>query len=191
MSTPKRRVSYVLSPSSVPVPRLALPPLGISRLGRTGPLLIPLDTAASPSQVVPGTQHRLGVSALALDDTTMLEGRDAPEGILYSGGRDGLVVGWDLGVGMRPKRTDVSPEHEEQWRIRSGRHWEMMTGWSDDAIDEEDGDEDRIASDGDVLGDVTAFAKRRKPSKASDHTWEIDSDSPAQVGVCTLCFMPI
>ncbi|KAF9007255.1 hypothetical protein BDZ89DRAFT_1120106 [Hymenopellis radicata] len=56
----------------------------------------------------------------------------------------------------------------------------MMTGWSDDAIDEEDGEEERIASDGDVLGDVTAFVKRQKPSKVSGRTWEMDPDSPAQ-----------
>lgn len=181
MATPRRRVSYVISPSPVPVPRLALPPPSISRLGRTGPLLVPLDTATSPTQALPGTQHRLGVSALALDDTTLLEGRDAPEGILYSGGRDGLAVGWDLGVGMRRKRADIDAEHGEKWRIGSGRRWEMMTGWSDDVIDEEDGEEERITSDGDILGDVTAFGKRRRPSQVTRPNWEIDPSSPPLV----------
>lgn len=181
MAAPKRRVSYVLSPSPVPVPRLALPPHDVSRIGRPAPLLVPLESTSSPNQSPTGTQHRLGVSALALDDTTVLEGRDAPEGILYSGGRDGLVLGWDLGVSMRRRRADWDQEHEEKWRIRSGRRWEMMTGWNDDVIDDDDGEEERIVSDGDILGDVTAFNKRRRPSQILHPSWEMDPDSPPQV----------
>lgn len=73
-------------------------------------------------------QHSLAVSSLAIDTTTCIassaspqeddlddaaesrrsieHGRDAiPQGILYTGGRDGLVGAWELGLPMRKKNV--------------------------------------------------------------------------------------
>ncbi|KAF8063588.1 hypothetical protein FPV67DRAFT_1701521 [Lyophyllum atratum] len=172
----RRRVSYVIPAPAEPVPRLQLPPHGTSRLGSIGPLLIPLES--TPEVETPKwtrhPRHRLGISSLALDTSTQLAGRGAPEGILYSGGRDGLVISWDLGIPMkkrRPRRADILR--------RADARWETMTGWADDGIDEEteDGD-DRVQSDGDILGEVTISGRRRRKSDTLsipyENQWETD-----------------
>lgn len=133
MST-KRRVSYVIPPSVDPVPRLQLPSFGASRLGSAGPLLIPAD-GDSPDDFHRSRhpRHRLGITALALDSSTGLTGRSAPEGILYSAGvffhfsnqicserstrcigRDGLVLSWDLQLPLK-KRTPKEKERSGKW----------------------------------------------------------------------------
>src|ERR1700751_2702756 len=100
-----RRVSYVVPYPVDPVPRLQLPSLSVSRLASTGPLLIPSqivvqDAEEDSSRYATSRRlrHRLGVSSLAVDTSTQLSGRNAPEGILYTGGRDGQVMSWDLGI---------------------------------------------------------------------------------------------
>lgn len=177
MDNARRRVSYIIPSPLEPVPRLQLPPHGVSRLGATGPLLIPnhAEDKAETSQPPRHPRHRLGVAALALDTSTQLVGRNAPEGILYSGGRDGLIMAWDLGIRMNKRK---SPEGANDV-MRRGR-WEIMTGWSDEALDEETDDaEERLVSDGDVLGDVTS--RRRPTSLASEipheRQWETDLGS--------------
>lgn len=44
--------------------------------------------------------HLLGVNALALDTSTFTakdtHGHGVPGGILYTGGRDGMIASWDL-----------------------------------------------------------------------------------------------
>ncbi|KIY69684.1 WD40 repeat-like protein [Cylindrobasidium torrendii FP15055 ss-10] len=177
---PRRRVSYVLPPTSSAVPRLAVPPRSMSenRLGRPGPLLIPEDTVSAPSQASLGTQHRLGISALALDSKSVLQGNDRPEGILYSGGRDGMVIGWDLGLGMR--RKPIVPEQGDGLTVNRRRQWELMTGWADDAIEEEEGED--FTSDGDVLGDVTPFSSSLHAEATGKYasTWELDPSSSVE-----------
>lgn len=173
----KRRVSYVIPPPTEPVPRLELPSFGASRLGSAGPLLIPasgvtgnsLDEYSKWSR---HPRHRLGVNALALDYSTQLAGRSAPEGILYSGGRDGLVLSWDLQLPMKNR----TPKENE------GRHkWEAMTGWEDDATDSEE--EYYPTSSGDILGTVVGNVERRKRAtmKGSvlpyEQQWEMDVES--------------
>lgn len=59
---------------------------------------------ARPTQWHP--EHTLGVSALALDTSTVIDSSSSgsgrrPAGILYSGGRDGLVASWELGLPLQ------------------------------------------------------------------------------------------
>ena len=101
--------------------------------------------------------------------------------MLYTGGRDGLVIAWDLGVSMkrRAQRYGVTG--------RSLRRWEVMTNWADDIIEEaEEGDEYR--SDGDVLGEVTGKARRRIPDDQSipyEEEWETDMDAYQALKACS------
>jgi WD repeat-containing protein 48 len=147
------------------------------------------DSEEDPSRRIAPRRprHRLGVASLALDTSTQLSGRNAPEGILYTGGRDGQVISWDLGVAM--KKKDSSSAKTRRDHLAVGR-WEVMTGWADDYIDEEaEENEERLGSDGDVLGDVVpSSSRRRRPSKSSslvlrDDQWETDLEAfkPGQV----------
>ncbi|KAE9411423.1 WD40 repeat-like protein [Gymnopus androsaceus JB14] len=171
MST-KRRVSYVIPPPDHVPPRLQLPSFGASRLGSAGPLLIPAD-GDSPGEFhrPRHPRHRLGITALALDCSTELTGHSAPEGILYSAGRDGLVLSWDLQLPMKKRK----PKEEE----RPGK-WEKITGWAD-SIDEDE-DEGPISVPGDILGTVVG-TRRKRPTKLGEQTlpyenqWEIDVDA--------------
>ena len=176
------RVSYVIPPPANVPPLLQLPLRGLSRLGSIGPLLIPAEGHTTDGQLNTQKQeknprHRLGVSSLALDTSTQLVGRDAPEGILYSGGRDGMIMSWDLGIPM--KKRDAKQDSEDRSRRSYGR-WEIMTGWADHRIDEEgeDADDHLKQSDGDILGDVTASTRKRQRAKLNsipyENQWETD-----------------
>ena len=189
---PRRRVSYgiPLPPPTKQIPRLWLPPLGFDRQGSINPILISNSVLHHPK---PGPhqhkdnvpRHRLGVSSLALDTTTQLLARPSPEGILYSGGRDGLVIAWDLHMPMRKRafNSDVARH--------SSTRWELLTGWVDFVADDTLDDDQDMRSDGDILGDVKGSARRRKLSNASptggstplEHRWEpaVDSFRPGQV----------
>ena len=152
---PSRRVSYVIPAPTHPLPRLSLPSLDIPRNGQTGPLLIPLQDPTTPVQghkspptsPLPSAtarsaarahpQHRLGVASLALDTSTQLAGRPGPEGILYSGGRDGLVIAWELGISMKKRTTRYGKGSDSRTR------WDVLTGWGDDDQDEDDESEDQ------------------------------------------------
>ena len=176
-------MSYVVTPPSESVPRLQLPPHGIPRNGAVGPLLVPYpDSSPRPSsggnKGFSHPRHRLGVASLALDSSTSLVGHSHPEGILYTGGRDGLVISWDLGIPTkrRPHRYGI-PEGSNG---RGARRWEIMTNWADDIIEEED-DGEELPSDGDVLGEVTGRSRRR-PNGVQDtipeeEQWEVDEDA--------------
>lgn len=179
MSGQKRlRVSYVIPPPNDPAPRLQLPNLGTPRNGATGPILqpyydtYPKSNASSPAKI---PRHRLGVVCLALDRTTRLQGKSSPEGILYSGGRDGQVLSHDLGLPM--KRRTAKPQYL--------CNWEGRTGWDEDAIDEEE-------TDGPGLSDNPG----RTPGELNAHLeslWETDLSSfkPGQVslGVFYICIL--
>ncbi|KAF5335676.1 hypothetical protein D9611_009691 [Ephemerocybe angulata] len=182
MAQPRRRVSFVVPPPTTHVTRLRLPAHGMQRLGATGPLLVPYETQDTPhvEETPPWARHprhRLGISSLALDISTQLAGQNTPGGILYSGGRDGLIIAWDLGVPMKKRRTKLSVTPS-----RKNDHWEYMTGWADDAIEEEGEEDDRVGTDGDVLGDVTSSLKRSRQASVSGETpieqqWEADMAS--------------
>ena len=102
-------------------------------------------------------RHRLAISAFALDTSTQLVGRESPEGILYTGGRDGMVMAWDLGIPMKRRSQRYGTPLDS--RYRSGR-WEALTSWDDDAIFEEE-DDDWPTSDGDIIGDVKESGRIR------------------------------
>lgn len=182
----RRRVSYIIPPPSESIPRLQLPPHGVSRLGATGPLLTPFaGQSGSDSKGSTHPRHRLGVASLALDSSTQLVGRAAPEGILYSGGRDGLVMSWELG--LPTKRRKVKSKKPRQGR------WEIMTGWGDDVLDEDLEDGDERVNDGDILGEVTDNLHRRRQrarSKAGEIPfeleWELDLSTFRPGTVCDL-----
>ncbi|KAH9938898.1 uncharacterized protein BXZ73DRAFT_44505 [Epithele typhae] len=94
--------------------------------------------------------------------------------MLYTGGRDGLVISWDLGVPMTRRAHRYGYGKQRQ----SMRRWEVMTNWADDIIEEEDeGEEPR--SDGDVLGEVTGKKKRIHTDKSISYEdeWETDVDA--------------
>lgn len=164
------------------VPRLRLPPHGMQRLGAVGPLLLPYDLQPISPHIeeTPAwarhPRHRLGISSLAVDCSTQLAGQSAPSGILYSGGRDGLIIAWDLGLPTKRRRSKPSAA-----KGKRNDHWEYLTGWADDAIEEEEEDE-RIGTDGDVLGEVTSALKRQRNASVSgeipiEQQWEVDSAS--------------
>ncbi|THU80037.1 WD40 repeat-like protein [Dendrothele bispora CBS 962.96] len=189
MAQSRRRVSYIIPPPTEPVPRLQLPPYGVSRLGATGPLLQPSEGTTLPFLVEEPhkpskyPRHRLGVSSLALDFSTHLTGRNVPEGILYSGGRDGLIMSWDLHIPMKKRipRTDNDIPRSQ---------WEMITGWGD--VMDEDEEEERGISDGDVLGEVTGTAAKKQKSVNGlpyEQQWETDLESfqPGQPSSARQC----
>ena len=166
MAQARRRVSYVIPPPNESVPRLQLPSHGAVRLGSTGPLVIPLNDRTEVREPrARHPRHRLGVASLALDTSTTLLGRNGPEGILYSGGRDGLIISWDLGITTK-KRRHTQP-------TRNGR-WEVLTGWADNFIDEEGEDDDHVATDGDVLGEVRRRRASSVGKKPYEQQWETD-----------------
>lgn len=172
----RRRISYVIPPPTDSVPLFQLPPYAVPRHGDIGPLLLSSQRTDrnTPDEQLKAThhpRHRLGVVSLALDTSTQLLGRSAPEGILYSGARDGLVCSWDLDIPM--KRRGV-PEGQ---RKATGR-WEAMTGWGDDMIDEEGEDGEEKWMDGDVLGEVSSPRRRRCGDGAIPYEfqWETNFD---------------
>ncbi len=140
----------MIPPPSEPPRRLVLPALDVPRDGRTLPIIQPVSGTQTPTTAgrlglgsyftaspLKHPRHRLGVTALALDTSTCLSGRQAPEGILYSGGRDGLIIAWEQGVPMRQRK--------ERYGARATGstpyHWENMTGWEDDILDDDEDEE--------------------------------------------------
>ncbi|THH26331.1 hypothetical protein EUX98_g7852 [Antrodiella citrinella] len=188
VATPRRRrLSYVIPSPKDPPPRLQLPPHGYPRNGSIGPIIIPLQTQdEAPTEDKRRRshhpRHRLGVSCLALDASTELVGRGSPEGILYSGGRDGLVISWDIGIPTK-KRTKRYGVSTDSLRRSTGR-WEVMTGWVDDVPEDDMEDTEEAKSDGDILGDVRESGGRRR-RRALDSVddipfveqWETDMDA--------------
>ena len=148
-SPPARRVSYVIPPPAQSVPRLRLPRLGADRHGSTTPLFITstLDIPTpSTTNVEFGLQlhpkHRLGITSFALDTTTRLSGKPTPEGILYSGGRDGQVLAHELGAPLKQRSKAYGVGSDGKGPARS---WEAITGWGDpeESIEEEQAGESR------------------------------------------------
>ena len=181
MAQAKRRVSYVIPPPQDPltVPRLILPSHASSRLGAVGPLLTPVTADNDvPDPVHPSCSrrpcHRLGVASLALDTSTHLVGRSCPEGILYTGGRDGLVISWDLGIPTQQRAQPKKPSD----RTSTGK-WEFMTGWADDVIGETEDSRLITGGDGDILGDVEWPRKHWSGPRSGEipyeKQWEMNS----------------
>jgi WD repeat-containing protein 48 len=169
-----KRVSYILPPIRH-APRLFhLPTLkdnvGNAR-GRSGPLLlspgfeIPLSSSGlnqSRNAFGEGSsaygihpRHCLPVSSLALDTSTILGGsKDGkPSGILYTGGRDGMIGAWELGLRMKKRRN---PKRSF-------------------SVEENEGDEEEAAG---LLDEQTTEREMHKSNAKHDYSeWEIDDES--------------
>ena len=67
-------------------------------------------------------QHTLGVNALVLDTTTIIDSTHSsksPGGILYSAGKDGLVAAWELDLPFR--KRDAREYNRARWRTEARR----------------------------------------------------------------------
>lgn len=68
------------------------------------------------------------------------------------------------------------------------KKWEVLTGWADDAIEEEGEDDYRPTSDGDILGEVN-YRRHRMPEKSAElpyeYQWETDLTTFKPRIVCT------
>lgn len=166
----------MIPPPTDDVPRLRLPLFGVPRNGSIRPLIIPSQTPLADSKSTSENshpRHRLGAMSLALDTTTRLEGRNTPEGILYTGGRDGLIISWDLGLPFRRR-------HDGRYRRDPLDRWEMLTGMGDETLAEEAEEDER--RDGDVLGDVKESGGRKRRGSTTDQLpyelqWQLDTDA--------------
>ncbi|KAG8931408.1 hypothetical protein FRC01_001355 [Tulasnella sp. 417] len=178
-----RRISYVVPPPPTPPRRLVLPSLDTPRHGRTAPILIPVDDKSGGNTPVKASsaaasyfthagqsghpQHRLGVMALALDTSTTLSGRPGPEGILYSGGRDGLLAAWEQGTSLHRRKHSYGYVQGD----RSKYHWETITGWDDDT-EEDDSDEEWNDVSNPAAEETIPYEDRWEPDYESLETSE-------------------
>lgn len=214
MVVASRRVSYILpSPNETP-PLLLLPPLGHSRQGQTSPSLIRKEAnglgALSKNPFVSNTtnpdgtstptstgnrdqpqhpRHCLGVTSLVLDTSTILQNSQSPGGILYSGGRDGLVASWELNV---PHKKRKGGRYESGHGRGSKVRWERI-GDGAELWDEEDEaefgeDEDGNSSEDDSQGWVglehDGAEKRRRKEVPYEDRWEVDKELLARTKAC-------
>jgi WD repeat-containing protein 48 len=196
MVVASRRVSYILpSPTEAP-PLLQLPPLGQSRQGQTNPTLIPKSDAPNGTGVTLKSKNPFlstpttAITSLVLDTSTVLENHQSPGGILYSGGRDGLVASWELNVPHRKRRG-------RRYELPPGRaakvRWERI-GDGAELWDEEDEaefgeDVDGNSSDEDSQGWVGVDGedtRKRKGEVAYEDRWEVDQDLLQQQKVSPL-----
>lgn len=93
-----------------------------------------------------------------------------------------MVVSWELALAMKKRTHKYGTSQYGPRRSAAGR-WEMMTGWQDDIIDEEE-DEDDLRSDGDIIGDVKMSGGRRGARHLAmpdaipyEDQWETDLDA--------------
>jgi hypothetical protein len=140
MTNSTRRISYVVPFPPTPPPWLQLPSSTHPRNGSPYPLLFPSDhpPLSSHASIDPPSahpQHSLGVPAMALDTSTQLAAQDGPQGILYTGGRDGLLAGWELG--MRLRRRTALEGHEGAGKADWVRWNELGVDGLNDGADDE------------------------------------------------------
>lgn len=133
-----RRLTYSLPPRDDSLPEFAIPSLQASfqRRGRSQPLLeqlspsTPVPARSKLSSTQPGRalhpRHTLPVTSLALDTSTCVQDKEAasssqhvPRGILYTGGRDGLLAAWELELPLK-KRRGHRPPIWDGWHEDSG-----------------------------------------------------------------------
>lgn len=216
MAATSRRVSYILPSPNDPPPLLTLPKLGQARRGQTSPLFQtkpspspsgngpttpfqsknPFLSAASPPPDAPSTiqenhpRHCLGLTSLAIDTSTLLSNQQSPGGILYSGGRDGLIASWELNIPHRRRRGG-------RYELPPGRgnrvKWERIGDGAEfwDEEDEDDGFEesDEILSSEDEFNDEGGLGGgRRRSSKGEvpyEDRWEVDKSAITDSKVST------
>ena len=138
---PRQRLTYVIPPKQTEPEVLSLPAPGIARhfdprpllySARTGNRIDPL-AAQAPFDVPTTPQHCLGVSKLALDLTTAVlpsdqstssPGHPNPQGLLYSAGRDGLIISSELN--LRTKRRKRRVGHGSELKRAREERWEEL-----------------------------------------------------------------
>ncbi|WWC62960.1 uncharacterized protein I303_105558 [Kwoniella dejecticola CBS 10117] len=198
-----RKVSYILPTPDQPAPLLSLPPLGQQRQGHPAPFFLPKgETNGSGANTPGGTlssrnpflsqtqiqttqpddkpahaRHCLGITSLALDTSTLLSDSSSPGGILYTGGRDGLVASWELNVPHKKRRGgryEVQPGRGE--RVKWERIGDGAEFFDDDEFEDEDGeDNDRLSSEDETDGWVGVTPKQKGEVPYEDR-WELDRD---------------
>ncbi|KAK4699804.1 WD repeat-containing protein 48, partial [Phenoliferia sp. Uapishka_3] len=174
-----RRVSYVLPPpsSAHPLPILGLPPWDIQRRGISAPIYSQRPPNSSLSNQSHYSRpdgdhptHRLAVQALAIDLSTSLSsntgnGQEQPAGILYAGGRDGLVSSWELGLETRRRRKRYGDKSDQSVGRHTERHANSDTEGddTDSSISDDDSDtHERNSLDLQGLGSRTISIGSRK-----------------------------
>lgn len=192
----KRRVSYIIPPPEYELPTLDLPGLGATPGGdaRSYPYITPKagvtngtsqqfasrNPFASPSPVQEldlssrHPRHRLGISALALDTSTVLSGACSPGGILYTGGRDGLVASWETHVPhtkRRGRRYRPVPGRGTGGRVRWERLGDGGADWEDDDGDDQGGDDS--SSEEEDTPDGSGIPRKKRELTYEDR-WEVD-----------------
>ena len=225
VSNISRRVSYILPSPSTPPPLLDLPALGERRRGHTAPCLIPKQSHASNGDNTPSPngvngfgsrnpfadtpngdhvhaqapdhpRHCLGITSLALDTSTVLSDSQAPGGILYSGGRDGLVASWELNIPHRRRRGG----RYEHIAGRGGKvRWERVGDgaemFDEDEEEEEsyhESEDDWESEDEEIPAEgwhgvdterVAEGLRRRRAGRGEvpyEDRWEVDTEAIAQ-----------
>jgi WD repeat-containing protein 48 len=155
-----KRVSYILPPVQHTPRWLQLPSISANQdnlRGRSGPLLLPSELNGDNrlrrnNDVGRGSEHprhTLPVTSLAIDTSTILADNQEhrPSGILYTGGRDGMIGAWELGLRMRRRKP---------------------TYRYDDGLEEEDDDEEEA-----TLGLLDGVSQS---TSLVDNQWEVDDD---------------
>ncbi|GAA5850251.1 hypothetical protein JCM8547_001061 [Rhodosporidiobolus lusitaniae] len=194
---PPRRVSYVIPPPSAPPPLLNLPSLAIPQRGQSSPLYSFTGSTAENLNHKYAVQeahprHRLAVQALALDLSTPIshdgELDSTPGGILYTGGRDGLLCSWELGLPTKRRRRrygEREPEDENASADESAdtSEDEEKTGRDELVAQLELGDLNaRTLSGGGKVPRIRA-PKRRESSSSAATATRADSDQDGTLSV--------
>ncbi|CAH7684593.1 WD repeat-containing protein 48 [Phakopsora pachyrhizi] len=99
---PRPLIIKISSAVSQPSPSSSSSPSSPPKLP-TPPSTKTLDEKVTRNQQ---PRHCLGVNALALDLSTVIQSRGGPEGILYTAGKDGLVAAWELGLPTVRRQVD-------------------------------------------------------------------------------------
>lgn len=118
---PPRRVSYVIPPPTNPPPLLSLPPIDSQRPRHPQPRFKIESNSSSNSNynnsLNDHPRHRLAVQAITLDLSTPIshdskgeEGSESVDGLLYMGGRDGLLTSWELGLPAKRRKVKYGKE---------------------------------------------------------------------------------
>lgn len=133
-------------------------------------------------------EHTLGITALALDTSTIIDNSSSPSrkktpgGILYSGGRDGLVASWELSLPFKKRDSEeafVGNGH------RKGRRKAYLPRWAEDSyadddlqdLDDEDDDDDEEENSS---SDEETAGGRRKMGNTSLSRRDVEEDNEAE-----------
>ena len=135
--------------------------------------------------------------------STVFSGKSSPEGILYSAGRDGLVLSWKIGVPTRPRRQKPRGRVVTTGSHRKG-DWKAMTGWDEDEGASEhssiDSDNDSEMEFGDLddadneplLPGVRPHRETLDKTIPFEKRWEVDSDRASDMDiVCIYYFLSL